>query len=124
MRRKITNEIWMQVETAYASGIGLREIARNMNLPAGTMLSRAKREGWTREIQSAKAPAKREDVFAVIPVEAAADDTGTRAALPGAAWRASQSVQSITSKQWTARKSSTRSIKSTGSTRLHAGLTA
>jgi len=29
MRRKITNDIWEQVKTAFASGIGLREIARN-----------------------------------------------------------------------------------------------
>jgi hypothetical protein len=58
---------------AYASGIGLREIARKMNIPAGTILSRAKREGWTQQIQSAKALAKREDsAFAVTPVEAAA----------------------------------------------------
>ena len=62
----------MQIETAYASGIGLREIARNMGIPAGTVLSRAKREGWTREINSAKALSKREDSLGVSPVEAAA----------------------------------------------------
>jgi len=45
MRRKITNEIWMQIETAYASGIGLRELALNVGIPEGTVLSRAKREG-------------------------------------------------------------------------------
>lgn len=45
MRRKITNQTWEQVETAYASGIGLREIARNMNIPEGTVLAHAKREG-------------------------------------------------------------------------------
>jgi hypothetical protein len=39
----------------------LREIARNMGIPEGTVLARAKREGWTREIQNAKALAKRED---------------------------------------------------------------
>ena len=73
MRRKITNEIWQQVKTAFASGIGLREIARNMNIPEGTVLARAKREGWTQQIQSAKALAKREDaVLAVSPVEAVA----------------------------------------------------
>ena len=73
MRRKITNDTWEQVETAYASGIGLREIARNMNIPAGTILSRAKREGWTQEIQNAKALAKREDeASSVTTVEAAA----------------------------------------------------
>jgi len=47
MRRKITNDIWEQVKTAFASGIGLREIARNTGIPPGTILSRAQREGWT-----------------------------------------------------------------------------
>jgi hypothetical protein len=31
MRHRISVEQWEQVKTAYASGIGLREIARNMN---------------------------------------------------------------------------------------------
>src|SRR5437879_1291453 len=59
---------------AYATGsIGLREIARNMGIPAGTVLARAKREGWTREIQNAKALVKREDApLAVTPVQAVA----------------------------------------------------
>src|SRR5947207_5037359 len=61
IRSRISSERWEQIKTAYASGIGLREIARNTGIPAGTVLSRAKREGWTREIQSAKALAKRED---------------------------------------------------------------
>lgn len=34
------------------------------------MLARAKREGWTRQIRSAKALAKREDAVVVTPVEA------------------------------------------------------
>ena len=73
MRRKIPTETWEQVKTAFASGIGLREMARNTGIPAGTILSRAKREGWTREIQSAKALAKRQDAsLAVTPVEAVA----------------------------------------------------
>ena len=72
MRRTIANETWEQVKTAYASGIGLRELARNTGIPAGTILSRAKREGWTREIQSAKALVKREDTVVATPVEAAA----------------------------------------------------
>src|SRR2546426_3472446 len=72
-RRAISSETWQQIKTAYASGIGLREIARNMNIPEGTVLARAKREGWTREIQNAKALAKREDVSpAVTPVQAVA----------------------------------------------------
>ena len=61
VRSRISSERWEQIKTAHASGIGLREIARNMDIPAGTILARAKREGWTREIQSAKALAKREN---------------------------------------------------------------
>src|SRR5207249_3649875 len=61
MRRRITNETWEQVKTAFAAGVGLREIARNMGIPQGTVLARAKREGWSREIQSAKALAKQDD---------------------------------------------------------------
>jgi hypothetical protein len=72
MRRTITNETWEQIKTAYAGGVGLREIARNMGISEGTVLSRAKREGWTRQIQSAKALAKREDAALATPFEAAA----------------------------------------------------
>jgi hypothetical protein len=67
----VSSERWEQIKTAYASGIGLREVARNMNIPEGTVLARAKREGWTQQIQSAKALAKRQDApLAVTPVEA------------------------------------------------------
>jgi len=70
-----------EIRTAYASGIGLREIARNMGIPEGTVLAHAKREGWTREIQNAKALVKRENpALAVTPVEAVA------------AWRSAASV--------------------------------
>ena len=72
VRGRIPPERWEQMKTAYASGIGLREIARNMGISPGTILSRANREGWTREIQSAKALAKREDAFVATPVEAVA----------------------------------------------------
>jgi hypothetical protein len=73
MRTRIRSERWEQIKTAYASGIGLREIARSMDISEGTVLSRAKREGWTQQIQSAKALAKREDsALAVTPVEAVA----------------------------------------------------
>jgi len=73
VRLTIAKSTWAEIRTAYASGIGLREIARNMNIPEGTVLARAKREGWTREIQNAKALAKREDVSpAVTPVQAVA----------------------------------------------------
>jgi hypothetical protein len=73
VRGRICADIWEQIKTAYASGIGLREIARNMNIPEGTVLARAKREGWTREIQNAKVLAKREGASpAVTPVQAVA----------------------------------------------------
>lgn len=57
--RKIPNSTWAEIRTAHASGIGLREIARNMSIPAGTVLARAKREGWTRSVRDAKAFAMR-----------------------------------------------------------------
>jgi hypothetical protein len=73
VRSRISAERWEQIKTAYAAGIPLREIARNMNIPEGTVLARAKREGWTREIQNAKALVKREDASpAVTPIQAVA----------------------------------------------------
>jgi hypothetical protein len=73
VRRVITNETWAEIRTAHASGIGLREIARNMNIPEGTVLARAQRECWSQQIQSAKALVKREDsALAVTPIEAVA----------------------------------------------------
>jgi hypothetical protein len=70
-RSRISLECREQIKTAYASGIGLREIARNMGIPEGTVLARAKREGWTREIQNAKTLAKREhSAPAVTTIEA------------------------------------------------------
>ncbi len=37
-RRAISSETWLQIKTAYTSGIGLREIAPNMGIPEGTVL--------------------------------------------------------------------------------------
>ncbi len=72
-RSKISSDVWEQVKTAYATGsIALREIARNMTIPEGTVLARAKGERWTQQIQSAKALTKREDPLAVTPVQAVA----------------------------------------------------
>jgi hypothetical protein len=51
-----------------------------MGIPEGTILSRAKRERWTREIQTAKALAKRQDASpAVTPVQAVAASMQQRA---------------------------------------------
>jgi hypothetical protein len=73
VRRTITKSTWAEIRTAYASGIVLREIARNMGIPEGTVLARAKREGWARQIESAKALAKREETpLTITPVEAVA----------------------------------------------------
>jgi hypothetical protein len=72
VRRAITKSTWAEIRTAYASGIGLREIARNIGIPAGTVLARAKREGWSRQVNNAKALAKREEAAkAITPFEAA-----------------------------------------------------
>jgi hypothetical protein len=72
MKRRLSRSDWEQIKTAYASGVSLREIARNMRIPEGTVLARAKREEWTREIQSAKSLAKREEAPVVTATEAVA----------------------------------------------------
>ena len=58
MRCQISAETWEQLKTAFASGIRLREIARNMGTPGGTVLARASRERWTRRIEAVKSLAK------------------------------------------------------------------
>src|SRR5438034_2171102 len=70
---RLSKDIWQQIKTGYAAGIGLREIARKMNVPEGTVLARAKREGWTQQIQTAKALVKRQEAsLAITPVQAVA----------------------------------------------------
>jgi hypothetical protein len=54
MSQRISKETWEQVKVAHASGVGLREIARNMNISEGTVLAYAKRHGWTRQIQTVR----------------------------------------------------------------------
>ena len=121
---RIPLDTWQQIKTAYASGIGLREIARNMGIPEGTVLARAKREGWTQQIQSAKALTKREDALAVTPVQAVAATMQQRGErhverMAGVSERGVDHVETLNGP-----KSSTPLIKSTSSTRSHAGLTA
>lgn len=72
MRRKITEEVWKQVDTACAAGIGLREIARNMGIPEGTVLAHAKRKGLRKQIQTAKNAALSVQSIAITPMESAA----------------------------------------------------
>ena len=51
----------------------MREIARNLRIPEGTVLARAKREGWSKQISEAKSLAKCEDAApAVTPMEVVA----------------------------------------------------
>jgi hypothetical protein len=40
------------------AGAGLREIARKMNIPEGTVLAHAKRKGWAQQIEAAKQEAR------------------------------------------------------------------
>jgi hypothetical protein len=73
VRSRISSDVWEQIKTAYASGIGLREVARSMDIPEGTVLARAKREAWSKQISDAKSLAKRDDTApAVTPMEAVA----------------------------------------------------
>ena len=69
MRRKITNETWEQIKTAYAAGINLREIARKMNIPEGSVLAHAKRHGWTQQIQVATRELSVMQSDAITPVQ-------------------------------------------------------
>jgi hypothetical protein len=72
VRSRISSECWEQIKTAYASGLGLREIARSMHVSENSVLSRAHREGWSGQVNDAKALAKRGDTAkAITPFEAA-----------------------------------------------------
>jgi len=58
MRCTITPEIWEAIKVAHATGIPLREFARNRGMSENTVLSYAKRHGLTQEIQRAKTHAR------------------------------------------------------------------
>src|SRR5215831_2351655 len=73
MRRKITNDIWEQVKTCLCIRHRFTRDRTQHGIPPGAILSRAQREGWTQQIQSAKALVKREDTTpAVAPFQAVA----------------------------------------------------
>lgn len=69
MRRKITDEIWEQIKVAYISGISLRELARKVDIPEGTVLAHAKRHGWTQQIQAATGQLAVMQSDAITPVQ-------------------------------------------------------
>jgi hypothetical protein len=56
--RQISRESWEQIKTAFASGIGLRAIARNMSIPEDIVPARASRKQRTPRIEAAKSLAK------------------------------------------------------------------
>jgi hypothetical protein len=72
MRQQISAATWQQIQTAYASGIGLREIARNMGVSQNTVLARARREKWTEQIVVAKQHVKPVHSNAITPMHSAA----------------------------------------------------
>jgi hypothetical protein len=100
LRSRISSECWEQIKTARASGIGLREIARNMGIPEGTVLAHAKREGWTREIQNAKALAKREDSAPAVTRKLSQSPCISAESATWAAWRTLWKRLCRTLKQW------------------------
>jgi len=69
---RISRETWEQLRISYIAGAGLREIARKMNIPEGTVLAHAKRKGWTRQIEAAKQEAKSTQSNAITPMQALA----------------------------------------------------
>ena len=79
MRRQISAATWEQIKTAFASGIRLREIARRMGIPEGTVLARASREQWTPRIEAAKRLAKPVKSTIIPACDAVAQTMQTRA---------------------------------------------
>ena len=81
MRRQISAETWEQIKTALRFRRRPTRIARNMSVPAGTVLARSKREGWTQQIATAKLIqrpelarelAKPDAIDAITPMQSAA----------------------------------------------------
>jgi len=68
----LSRDTWQQIKAGYAAGIGLREIARKMNVPEGTVLARAKREGWTQQIAAAKQAVALPQSNAITPMQSIA----------------------------------------------------
>ena len=64
--KKVSASTWEELKIAYVSGNALRELARKTGIPSGTILSRASREGWGKQIQSAKALAPVEKSHSIV----------------------------------------------------------
>ena len=76
--RRISEETWEQLKISYIAGAGLREVARRMNIPEGTVPAHAKRKGWTQQIEAAKQEAKSTQSNAITPMEALATTLNER----------------------------------------------
>ena len=72
MSSRLSAAQWDQMKTAHASGIGLREVARNMDVSENTVLARARREKWTQQIAIARQHAKPVHSNAITPMHSAA----------------------------------------------------
>ena len=53
--KRLPESTWQQIRVAFAGGTPLREIARNLGIPEGTVLARSKREAWGRKNREAAA---------------------------------------------------------------------
>jgi hypothetical protein len=69
---RLSKGTWDQIKAGYAAGVGLREIARKMNVAEGTVLARAKREGWTQQIAAAKQAVVLPQSNAITPLQSIA----------------------------------------------------
>jgi hypothetical protein len=69
---RLSKDTWDQIKAGYAAGIGLRELARKMNVAEGTVLARAKREGWTQQIEAARQAAALTQSNAITPLQSIA----------------------------------------------------
>src|SRR6476620_25022 len=94
MYMRLSKQTWEQIKNAYASGIGLREIARKMNVAQGTVLARAKREGWTQQIAAAKQAVASTQSNAITPLQSIAAVMQERENATVSAWRVSANVWS------------------------------
>jgi hypothetical protein len=99
--KRLPESTWAEIRTAYASGIGLREIARNMGISPNSVLSRATREGWTKQVKAAMALGGVQDTTLAVPVaDAVAATLGehskrTRAGLARAYTRAAEHASEL-----------------------------
>lgn len=96
LRLRLSKSTWAGLRTAYAAGCGLRELARNAAIPEATVLSRARREGWSAGLQRAKVLVPVNDPV-VEPAEAVAqmfadDSRETRRSLSRYARRAAHAA--------------------------------